>query len=347
MIFSKLIGLFSHDIAIDLGTANTIVLVKGQGIIINEPSIVAVRMGLFDFKAYDILAVGSEAKEMLGKTPNSIRAIRPMKDGVIADYDITAKMIRYFIEKAHKRKTWIRPRIMVCVPYGLTSVERNAVKESALSAGAREVFLIEEPMAAAIGAGLPVKEPQGSLIVDIGGGTTEIGVISLGGLVISKSIRVAGDKLDQSIVEYIRKKFNLLIGERTGEEIKIEIGCAIKLDPPLTMEVSGRDQVSGLLHTIELSSDDVFEAIKDQVREISSALRSVLEEVKPDLARDIVQNGVVLTGGGALIKGLDKYLSDMVKLPVYVGDEPLLAVAKGTGEAIQDLDLLSRVGFSE
>ena len=340
MFLNKLIGMFSHDIAIDLGTANTIVLLKGQGIIINEPSIVAVRVDRFDRESGEILAVGHEAKEMVGKTPSGIRAIRPMKDGVIADFDITEKMIRYFIEKAHNRKSLIRPRIMVCVPYGLTGVERKAVKESAMSAGAREVYLIEEPMAAAIGAGLPVKEPQGSLIVDIGGGTTEIGVISLGGLVISKSIRVAGDKLDMAIVNYVRKKYNLLIGERAGEEIKIKIGAAAPLETPLSMQIKGRDQVSGLLNAIELTSEYVREAIKDQLREIGAAIKSVIESVPADLAGDLVENGLTLTGGGALIRGLDCYLSDTIKLPVFIGDEPLLAVAKGTGKAIEELDTL-------
>ncbi|WP_455939344.1 rod shape-determining protein [Helicobacter fennelliae] len=340
MFLNKLIGMFSHDIAIDLGTANTIVLLKGQGIIINEPSIVAVRVDRFDRESGEILAVGHEAKEMVGKTPSGIRAIRPMKDGVIADFDITEKMIRYFIEKAHNRKSLIRPRIMVCVPYGLTGVEHKAVKESAMSAGAREVYLIEEPMAAAIGAGLPVKEPQGSLIVDIGGGTTEIGVISLGGLVISKSIRVAGDKLDMAIVNYVRKKYNLLIGERAGEEIKIQIGAAAPLETPLSMQIKGRDQVSGLLNAIELTSEDVREAIKDQLREIGAAIKSVIESVPADLAGDLVENGLTLTGGGALIRGLDCYLSDTIKLPVFIGDEPLLAVAKGTGKAIEELDTL-------
>ncbi|WP_290948064.1 rod shape-determining protein [Helicobacter sp.] len=339
MLLNKLIGMFSHDIAIDLGTANTIVLLKGQGIIINEPSIVAVRVDRYD-RDGEILAVGHEAKEMVGKTPSGIQAIRPMKDGVIADFDVTEKMIRYFIEKAHNRKSLIRPRIMVCVPYGLTGVERKAVKESAMSAGAREVYLIEEPMAAAIGAGLPIKEPQGSLIVDIGGGTTEIGVISLGGLVISKSIRVAGDKLDMAIVNYVRKHYNLLIGERAGEEIKIKIGAAAPLDTPLSMQIKGRDQVSGLLNTIELTSEDIREAIKDQLREISSAVKSVIEAVPADLAGDLVENGLTLTGGGALIRGLDRYLSDTVKLPVFIGDEPLLAVGKGTGKAIEELDIL-------
>ena len=306
MLLDRIIGWFSHDISIDLGTANTIVIVKGQGVIINEPSVVAVRNDKYGKNK--ILAVGHEAKEMVGKTPGSILAVRPMKDGVIADFDMTEKMIRHFIEKAHRRKALMRPRIIVCVPYGLTGVERKAVRESAISAGAREVFLIEEPMAAAIGAGLPVKEPKGSLVVDIGGGTTEIGVISLGGLVISKSLRTAGDKLDNAIVDYIRRKYSLLIGERTGEIIKIQIGSAISLDEPLSMQVKGRDQVSGLLNTIELTSEDVREAIKEPLKEISNALKDVLEQMPPDLAGDIVENGIVLTGGGALIRGLDKYL---------------------------------------
>lgn len=337
MLFNKIVGMFSHDVAIDLGTANTLVLVKGQGIVVNEPSIVAVRVDRFD-RDGEIVAVGYEAKEMVGKTPNGIEVIRPMKDGVIADFDVTEKMIRYFIQKAHNRKALVRPRIMVCVPYGLTGVERKAVKESAMSAGAREVFLIEEPMAAAIGAGLPIKEPQGSLIVDIGGGTTEIGVISLGGLVISKSVRIAGDKIDLAIVNYVRKHHNLLIGERLGEEIKIEIGAAAPLDNMLSMEVKGRDQVSGLLDTITLTSEDIREAMKDQLREISSAVKSVIESVPADLAGDLVENGLTLTGGGALIRGLDRYLSDTIKLPVFIGDEPLLAVAKGTGKALEEID---------
>lgn len=343
MIFDKVIGLFSYDISIDLGTANTIVSVKGRGIVINEPSVVAVQNEKYGKSK--ILAVGREAKEMVGKTPGGIQAIRPMKDGVIADFDMTEKMIRYFIEKTHKRKTFMRPRIIVCVPYGLTGVERKAVKESAMSAGAREVFLIEEPMAAAIGAGLPIKEPKGNLVVDIGGGTTEIGVISLGGLVISKSIRVAGDKFDMAVVDYVRRKYNLLIGERTGEEIKIEIGSAINLDTPLKMQVKGRDQVSGLLQTIELTSNDVREAIKESLKEISNALKDILENMPPDLAGDIVEDGIALTGGGALIRGLDRYLSEIVKLPVYVTEEPLLAVAKGTGRALEEIDLLQQLSY--
>ena len=343
MLLDRINGWFSHDISIDLGTANTIVIVKGQGVIINEPSVVAVRNDKYGKNK--ILAVGHEAKEMVGKTPGSILAVRPMKDEVIADFDMTEKMIRHFIEKAHRRKALMRPRIIVCVPYGLTGVERKAVRESAISAGAREVFLIEEPMAAAIGAGLPVKEPKGSLVVDIGGGTTEIGVISLGGLVISKSLRTAGDKLDNAIVDYIRRKYSLLIGERTGEIIKIQIGSAISLDEPLSMQVKGRDQVSGLLNTIELTSEDVREAIKEPLKEISNALKDVLEQMPPDLAGDIVENGIVLTGGGALIRGLDKYLSEIVKLPVYVGEEPLLCVAKGTGKALEEIDILQQLSY--
>jgi rod shape-determining protein MreB len=341
MILDQLIGFFSSDMSIDLGTANTLVLVKGRGIIINEPSVVAVQRDKYGKQK--ILAVGKEAKNMVGKTPGDIEAIRPMRDGVIADFDMTEKMIRYFIEKAHKRKSFLRPRIIICVPYGLTQVERKAVRESAMSAGAREVFLIEEPMAAAIGAGLPIREPKGSLVVDIGGGTTEIGVVSLGGLVISKSIRTAGDKIDLAIVDYVKRKYNLLIGERTGEEIKIEIGTAVLMEEPLSMIVKGRDQVSGLLSRIELTSEDVRDAMKEPLKEIADALKDVLEIMPPDLAGDIVENGVVLTGGGALIRGFDKYLADIVKLPIFVADEPLLAVAKGTGKALEEISLLQQL----
>lgn len=331
---------------IDLGTANTLVLVKDKGIVINEPSVVAVEREKYGSRA-KILAVGKEAKDMVGKTPGNIEAIRPMKDGVIADFDMTEKMIRYFIEKTHRRKSFLRPRIIISVPYGLTQVERKAVRESALSAGAREVFLIEEPMAAAIGANLPIQEPKGNLVVDIGGGTTEIGVISLGGLVISKSIRTAGDKLDTSIVNYVKEKYNLIIGERTGEEIKIAIGSAIQLPKELSMVVKGRDQVSGLLSRIELTSEDVREAMREYLKEIADALKMVLEMMPPDLASDIVENGVVLTGGGALIRGLDKYLSEIVRLPVYIADEPLLAVAKGTGKALEEISLLQQLTNEE
>ncbi|HEF9359750.1 TPA: rod shape-determining protein [Campylobacter coli] len=346
MILDQLIGFFSSDMGIDLGTANTLVLVKDKGIVINEPSVVAVERERYGSRA-KILAVGKEAKDMVGKTPGNIEAIRPIKDGVIADFDMTEKMIRYFIEKTHRRKSFLRPRIIISVPYGLTQVERKAVRESALSAGAREVFLIEEPMAAAIGANLPIQEPKGSLVVDIGGGTTEIGVISLGGLVISKSIRTAGDKLDTSIVNYVKEKYNLIIGERTGEEIKIAIGSAIQLPKELSMVVKGRDQVSGLLSRIELTSEDVREAMREYLKEIADALKMVLEMMPPDLASDMVENGVVLTGGGALIRGLDKYLSEIVRLPVYIADEPLLAVAKGTGKALEEISLLQQLTNEE
>ncbi|EOJ0047054.1 rod shape-determining protein [Campylobacter jejuni] len=346
MILDQLIGFFSSDMGIDLGTANTLVLVKDKGIVINEPSVVAVERERYGSKA-KILAVGKEAKDMVGKTPGNIEAIRPMKDGVIADFDMTEKMIRYFIEKTHRRKSFLRPRIIISVPYGLTQVERKAVRESTLSAGAREVFLIEEPMAAAIGASLPIQEPKGNLVVDIGGGTTEIGVISLGGLVISKSIRTAGDKLDMSIVNYVKEKYNLIIGERTGEEIKITIGSAIQLPKELSMVVKGRDQVSGLLSRIELTSEDVREAMREYLKEIADALKMVLEMMPPDLASDIVENGVVLTGGGALIHGFDKYLSEIVRLPVYIADEPLLAVAKGTGKALEEISLLQQLTNEE
>ncbi|EAK7548070.1 rod shape-determining protein [Campylobacter coli] len=346
MILDQLIGFFSSDMGIDLGTANTLVLVKDKGIVINEPSVVAVERERYGSRA-KILAVGKEAKDMVGKTPGNIEAIRPMKDGVIADFDMTEKMIRYFIEKTHRRKSFLRPRIIISVPYGLTQVERKAVRESALSAGAREVFLIEEPMAAAIGANLPIQEPKGNLVVDIGGGTTEIGVISLGGLVISKSIRTAGDKLDTSIVNYVKEKYNLIIGERTGEEIKIAIGSAIQLPKELSMVVKGRDQVSGLLSRIELTGEDVREAMREYLKEIADALKMVLEMMPPDLASDIVENGVVLTGGGALIRGLDKYLSEIVRLPVYIADEPLLAVAKGTGKALEEISLLQQLTNEE
>jgi rod shape-determining protein MreB len=327
-MFKKLLGMFSNDLAIDLGTANTLVLVKGQGICINEPSVVAIQ---YDKHGQErILAVGQEAKDMVGKTPGNIKAIRPMKDGVIADFEVTEMMIRYFIEKAHKRKGFFSPRIIICVPYGLTQVERRAVKDSAENAGARYVYLIEEPMAAAIGAGIPVKDPNGNLVVDIGGGTTEIGVTSLGGLVISKSIRVAGDNFDQAIIDYIKKNFNLLIGDRVAEELKIKIGTAIPLDEELSTTVRGRDQVEGSLASMEITSEHIRSAMKDSLEEIADALKNVLEQTPPELAGDIVENGIVLTGGGALIRGLDKYLSDIVKLPVYIAEEHTVAHADST-----------------
>ena len=340
MFLDKLIGLFSSDMAIDLGTANTIVSVRGKGIIINEPSVVAVQS---DKHGKDrILAVGQEAKQMIGKTPLNIQAVRPMQDGVIADFEMTERMIRYFIEKAHSRKSFIRPRIIICIPYGITQVEKKAVEESAMSAGAREVFLVEEPMAAAIGAGIPVSDPSGYVVVDIGGGTTEIGVTSLGGLVLCKSIKVAGDKFDKSIIEHVRQNYNLFIGERTAENIKIEIGTAIKLDTELKMKVKGRDN-SGLLSTIELGSEGVRIAIKEPLKEIVSSIKSVLENMPPDLASDIVDNGVIITGGGALIRGLDVYLSDIIRLPVKIADEPLLSVAYGTSQVLNEPELLKLI----
>jgi len=340
MLLDKIIGLFSNDMAIDLGTANTIVSVKGKGIIINEPSVVAVQNDRYGKDK--ILAVGQEAKQMIGKTPLNIQAVRPMKDGVIADFEMTERMIRYFIEKAHARKSFVRPRIIICIPYGITQVERKAVKESALSAGAREVFLVEEPMAAAIGAGIPVSDPSGYIVVDIGGGTTEIGVTSLGGLVLSKSIKVAGDRFDKSIIDYVRQNYNLYIGERAAENIKIEVGTAIKLDTELKIKVKGRDN-SGLLSTIELGGEGVRTAIKEPLKEIVSAVRSVLENMPPDLAGDIVDNGVTLTGGGSLIRGIDKYLADIIKLPVKVAQDPLLAVAYGTSNVLDQDTLLKLI----
>jgi rod shape-determining protein MreB len=344
-MFKKVLGMFSNDLAIDLGTANTLVLVKGQGISINEPSVVAIQ---YDKHGREkILAVGIEAKEMIGKTPGNIKAIRPMKDGVIADFNVTEMMIRYFIEKVHNRKGLFSPRIIICVPYGLTQVERKAVKESAMSAGAREVYLIEEPMAAAIGAGIPVKEPNGNLVVDIGGGTTEIGVTSLGGLVQSKSIRIAGDMLDKNIIDYMKKNFNLLIGDRVAEDMKISIGTAVQLEEELSLTVKGRDQVTGLLTSIEINSEHMRDAMKIPLKEIGEALKQVLEDTPPDLAGDIVENGIVLTGGGALIRGLDKYLANIVKLPVFVCEDPLLAVANGTGKALEEIDLLQHTAYDE
>jgi len=344
-MFKRILGIFSNDLAIDLGTANTLVLVKGEGICINEPSVVAIQYDKLGQQR--ILAVGQEAKDMVGKTPSNIKAIRPMRDGVIADFEVTQMMIRYFIEKAHKRKSFFSPRIIICVPYGLTQVERRAVREAAEHAGARYVYLIEEPMAAAIGAGLPVKEPIGNLVVDIGGGTTEIGVTSLGGLVISKSIRVAGDSIDQAIVDYLKKNFNLLVGDKIAEELKIKIGTAIELEEELSTTVRGRNQLDGSLISIPMTSKNMLEAMHPPLEEIVNALKDVLEKTPPELAGDIVENGIVLTGGGALIRGLDKYLSDIVKIPVYIADEPLLAVAQGTGQALDEIDLLQQTAYED
>ncbi|OPX27656.1 MAG: rod shape-determining protein [Campylobacteraceae bacterium 4484_166] len=340
MFLDNFIGIFSEDMAIDLGTANTIVSIGNRGIVINEPSVVAVKQEKNGRSK--ILAVGSVAKDMIGKTPVDITAVRPMRDGVIADFEMTERMIRYFIEKAHKRKAFLRPRIVICIPFGITQVERKAVYESALSAGAREVFLVEEPMVAALGAGIPVNEPCGNMIVDIGGGTTEIGVTSLGGLVLSKSIKVAGDRFDKAIVDYVRQTTNLNIGERTAENIKFEIGAAYDLKDELSMTVKGRDG-SGFLSTIELKSTDIKDALKEPLKEIATAIRNVLEEMPADLAGDIVDNGIVLTGGGALIRGLDAYLKNAIKLEVRVAEEPLLAVARGTAKVLENEQLLQLI----
>jgi rod shape-determining protein MreB and related proteins len=339
-----ILGLFSNDLAIDLGTANTLVYLKGKGIVVSEPSVVAVqkdRMG-----QSKVLAVGMEAKKMLGRTPGSIVAIRPMKDGVIADFDITEEMLRYFIQKVHNRKTLVRPRIIICVPSGITQVEKRAVKESAESAGAREVYLIEEPMAAAIGAGLPITEASGNMIVDIGGGTTEVAVISLAGVVYAKSVRVGGDKLDEAIVQHLKRKYNLLIGERTAEQIKIEIGSALPESEIRRMEVKGRDLVSGIPKTLEINSSEILEALTETVNAIVEAVRVALERTPPELAADIVDKGIVLAGGGAYLRNLDQLLREETGLPVVIAEDPLSCVALGSGKVLDELDLLRRVTIS-
>jgi len=338
VILDKLFGLFSSDLAIDLGTANTLVYVKGKGIVCAEPSVVAVQKDSKGIKK--VLAVGREAKEMLGRTPGNIEAIRPMKDGVIADFEITEAMLRYFIRKVHNRKNLLRPRIIICVPFGITEVERRAVRESAQCAGAREVYLIEEPMAAAIGAGLPVTEATGSMIVDIGGGTTEVAVISLAGIVFSQSVRVAGDKMDEAIIQYIKRKYNLLIGERTAEMVKITIGNAYPNGEVKTMEIKGRDLVAGVPRILTVNGDEIREAIAEPVNAIVEAVRIALEKTPPELAADIMDKGIVLTGGGALLKHLDVLLREETGLPVSIGDDPLSAVVLGTGRALDELDTL-------
>jgi rod shape-determining protein MreB and related proteins len=341
-LFNAFLGMFSNDLAIDLGTANTLVYLRGKGIVVSEPSVVAVQKDAMGQKK--VLAVGKEAKKMLGRTPGSIVAIRPMKDGVIADFDITEEMLRYFIQKVHNRKNLVRPRIVICVPSGITQVEKRAVKESAESAGAREVYLIEEPMAAAIGAGLPITEASGNMIVDIGGGTTEVAVISLAGIVYAKSVRVGGDKLDEALVQYLKRKYNLLIGERTAEQIKIEIGSAYAGDDEVrTMEVKGRDLVSGIPKTLTIDSTEIREAISETVNAIVEAVRIALERTPPELAADIVDKGIVLAGGGALLRNLDLLLRDETGLPVVIAEDPLSCVVLGSGKVLDELDLLKRV----
>ena len=343
MIFDRLLGLFSNDLAIDLGTANTLVYVKGEGIVCNEPSVVAVQKD--NRGSRRVLAVGAEAKRMLGRTPGNINAIRPLKDGVIADFEITEAMLRYFIQKIHNRKTLVRPRIIICVPFGVTEVEKRAVRESAESAGAREVYLVEEPMAAAIGAGLPITEPTGNMIVDIGGGTTEVAVISLAGIVFSKSIRVGGDKMDEAIVQYIKRKYNLLIGERTAELVKITIGSAYPGDEIQTMEIKGRDLVAGVPKTVEITDEEIRESIVEPINAIVEAVRIGLERTPPELASDIVDKGIVLAGGGALLRNLDTLLREQTGLPVMLADEPLEAVVMGAGKVLDELSLLRDIAI--
>ena len=340
-ITDTVLGMFSNDLAIDLGTANTCVFVRGKGIVLREPSVVTVKKDLRGNTT--VLAVGQEAKKMLGRTPQYIEAIRPMKDGVIADFEITEAMLRHFITKAHNSRRMVRPRIIICVPSGITQVEKRAVKESAESAGAREVYLIEEPMAAAIGADLPIQEPTANMIVDIGGGTTEVAVISLAGIVRSRSIRVGGDKMDEAIMNHIKRKYNMSIGESSAEQIKIKIGSAYPMDPEQQLQVKGGDLVTGIPQNIIITSEEVRKAISDQVDSIVENVRIVLEKTPPELAADIVDRGIVLTGGGALLKGLDQLLREETSLPITVVEDPLSTVVMGTGKALDSIHLLKEV----
>lgn len=343
MFFDYVLGKFSNDLAIDLGTANTIVYVKDKGIVLNEPSVVAVHQDARGMKK--VLAVGNEAKNMLGRTPGNIVAIRPMRDGVIADFDITEAMLRHFILSVHNRKSLVRPRIIISVPSGITQVERRAVRETVESAGAREIYLIEEPMAAAIGAGLPVAEPTSSMVVDIGGGTTEVAVISLAGIVYSKSVRVAGDKIDEAIVQYMKRKHNLLIGERTAEIIKMEIGCAYPFDEMKVGSIKGRDLISGIPRITETNSEEIREAINEQVTFIVDAIKDTLENSPPELAGDIVDRGIVLTGGGALLANIDVLIREETGLPITITDDPLSAVARGAGMALDQINVLKDIAL--
>ena len=331
-------NMFSSDLAVDLGTANTLIYVKGRGVVSSEPSVVAINSN-----TKEILAIGQEAKNMLGRTPANISAVRPMKDGVIADYEKKKKMIRYFILKVHNRRSLVRPRMVICIPSGVTQVEKRAVKDSAIQAGAREVYLIEEPMAAAIGAGLPIQEPSGNMVVDIGGGTTEVAVISLSGIVYANSVRVGGDEMDDNIVNYIKRQYNLLIGTATAEDLKIKLGSAFPLENEIKTEIKGRDLVTGIPKTIEISDSEIREALKEAIAKIVDAVRIALEQTPPELSADIVDRGIVLTGGGALLKNLDKRLSHETGLPIIVSDDPLKAVALGSGKVLDDIELLKKV----
>jgi rod shape-determining protein MreB and related proteins len=341
VVLNSIFRWFSKDLAIDLGTSNTLIYVKGEGIVCNEPSVVAVRK---DARAgRRVLAIGAEAKKMLGRTPGSIVTIRPLKDGVIADFEITETMLRHFIEKTHNRRYLVRPRIVICAPSGITAVEKRALREAAESAGAREVYLIEEPIAAAIGAGLPITEPSGNMIVDIGGGTTEVAVISLAGVVFSRSVRVAGDKMDEAIAEHIKRKYNVLIGERTAELIKIMIGSAYPGNEIQTMEIKGRDLLAGVPKIIEISDEEIREALMEPVHQVVESVRIALERTSPELASDIVERGIVLAGGGALLRNLDVLLREETGLPVTLANDPLTAVVMGAGKALDELSLLRDV----
>ena len=331
-------GKMTKDMGIDLGTANTLVYIKGQGIVVREPSVVAIRD---DSK--DVLAVGEEAKKMIGRTPGNIVAIRPMKDGVIADFDVTQSMLSYFIQKAAAKKGVVSPRIAICVPFGVTEVEKRAIEEAARTAGAKDAFLIEEPMAAAIGAGLRIEEPEGNMVVDIGGGTSEIAIISLGGIVTAKSIRLGGDELDEAIVNYVKKEYSLMIGERTAEDVKIRIGSAYKEGEEMEMEIRGRDLISGLPKTMQISSSEVRDALRDPVNSIVDGIKSTLEKTPPELASDIMENGIMLTGGGALLKGLDKLVKEETGMPVKIAENPLDCVAIGTGKSVEDQEIFEKV----
>jgi len=339
--FRSVFSYFSCDLAIDLGTANTCVYAKNEGIVINEPSIVAIVTA-----TGEVVAVGTEAKAMLGRTPNGITAIKPMKDGVIADFDITEKMLAHFIKKAHSRNVWIRPRIVIGVPSQITQVEKRAVKDSAHRAKASEVYLVEEAMAAAIGAGMPISEPAGNMVVDIGGGTTDIAVISLSGIVYSRAVRVAGNEMDEAIIQYIKRAYNLLIGERTAEQVKVEMGSAFPLDEPLGMEIKGRDLVKGIPKTITVSDSEIREALAETVNVIIEAVRVALEQTPPELSADIVDRGIVLTGGGSMLKNLDKRLREETGLPVAMAEDPLSSVVFGAGNMLSDFDLLRKISIA-
>ena len=341
MIFDWLYGLFSNDLAIDLGTATTLIYVKGKGIVSCEPSVVAVQKDVRG--GNKVIAVGREAKEMLGRTPGNIKAVRPLRDGVIADFEVTEAMLRHFIERAHNRRTLVKPRIIICVPFGITEVEKRAVKESAEGAGAREVYLIEEPMAAAIGAGLPITEPAGNMIVDIGGGTTEVAVISLGGIVTSTSLRIGGDELDEAIINHVKKEYSLLLGERTAEAIKLAIASVYPMQEELIAEIPGRDLVSGLPKTIQISDGEIRQAIEEPVTAIIDSIKATLDRTPPELAGDIMHKGIVLTGGGALLRGLDKRLRHETGMPVHIAENPLSSVAIGSGKCLEEFEVLQRV----